>query len=397
MTGSAIRPTWWLDEVYGDDHVFCPRSSSRLTTWLPRDPTGVDNATGAILPVAGALPVVCARGTVTPSGTALLREAGVPVPANVLTYRDEADYLTVVREQGADGRRLVVQYIHLPEDIPPDMYWVPPTVLSRLNNKAWLDELVPEGALAERRVMPATRLDDLRRESFPFVVKAVTDESNGGGLDVVVCRAAEDLDRGIELFSGLDCVVVEEFVPMVANLCIGFIVLPDGRVEYTGAAEQATRDDGRFEGNWLRADLQVPPAAVDAGLAATRAAAERGYRGCAGVDVAVLESGHVVLFDLNFRVNNSSASILLQSSLSERYPFGVARLGGWKCAAGFETMLREAARAMEAGDLIPLGTHDPRLHDQNDAPARLRGLLLGECREEVLEKDRVLAERGLAR
>lgn len=395
MTPSLL-PDLTFHEIYGPDHVFCPRSSDRLGRWLPRSPTVIDHATGAMLPVAGELPVVCARGTITPSGEALLREAGLPRPSRCVPYRDAEEYLEVVRREGRAGRRLVVQYLHAPDEIPSEAYWVPPGLLSHLNNKATLAELVPPEAVARRRILSTERLETLRDEEPPFVLKAVTDESHGGGLDVILCRRPADLERAPGLFEGVDRIVVEEFLPLAANLCLGFVVFPDGDVRYIGTAEQVIREDGLFQGNWLRGDLQVPDRAVAMAMAATEAAADRGYRGCAGIDVGVLESGRIVVFDLNFRVNSSTAAVLLHSSVAEQHSFRVARLAGWKCERGFETMIREASRAMEAGHLLPLGTHDPTLHG-HDAPALLRGLLLAESREELPEKDALLAEGGLVR
>lgn len=397
MNGDGrLRPRWSLSDIYGPEHVYCPRPSPRKSNWLPRDEVVMDNATGATLPVSGTMPLVCARGVATPSGLALMREAGFAPPPELHPCTGEAEHLRVLRDLAVGGRRLVMQYLHPAEDIPGEDYWVQPELLSYLNNKANLPELVPDWALPTRRLLATWRLPELQAEPMPFVLKAATDESSGGGLDVLICRDSPDLERAPGFFAAVDRVVVEGYLEIVRNLCLGFAVFPDGRTEYVGGAEQACSADGRFTGNWLLRDRPVPDAVVVAGRHAVEAAATLGYRGYAGIDVGVLESSQVRVFDLNFRMNNSSAILLLADSLWTHYPFAVARLAGWRCEKGFDVLVREAGKAMEKGDLLPLGTYDPRA-DGQEQPPFLRALLLGGSTEEVLEKERVLTERGLTR
>jgi hypothetical protein len=356
----------------------------------------MDNATGSTLPVSGTMPLVCARGVVTPCGLALMRDAGLAPPPELLPYTGETEYLLILRDLAARGRRLVVQYLHPAEDIPPGDSWVQPGLLSYLNNKANLPALVPASALPSRRLLATSRLPELRAEPRPFVLKAVTDESSGGGLDVLICRDSSDLERAPAFFAAVDRVVVEGYLQFARNLCLGFAVFPGGRAEYIGAAEQASRADGRFDGNWLLRDRPVPDAAVAAARHTVEAAAALGYRGYAGIDVGVLETGQVKVFDLNFRINNSSAILLLADSIVRHHPFTVARLAGWRCEKGFDIMVSEARKAMERGDLLPLGVYDPRA-DGRDRPPLLRALLLAASTEEVSEKEQVLAARGLTR
>ena len=59
-----------------------------------------------------------------------------------------------------------------------------------------------------------------------------------------------------------------------------------------------------------------------------RAAAARGYRGIAGIDVAFLEDGPPRVLDLNFRVNGSTAAAWLRSAVERERGAGSMRLRG---------------------------------------------------------------------
>jgi hypothetical protein len=353
------------------------------------------NATGATLHVGGSMPLVCTRGVATPSGLALMAEAGFATPENLIHYRDGEDHRRVLRELAEQGNKLVVQYLHPPDETPYGDYWVRPELLSHINNKAMLGEFVRESEVPKRRVVPATSLGEMREDALPLVVKAATDESSGGGLDVLICREASDLAAAPEFFAKADQVVVEEYLHLVRNLCLGFAVLEDGGVLYLGGAEQASGADGRFEGNWVRRDLCVPQTAVEVAREAVSAAADLGYRGCVGIDVGLLETGEVRVFDLNFRLNNSTVILLLNDAIAERHPFTAARLNSWSCEAGFDAMLRIASRAMEHGGFLPLGSYDPREDGYTEAQPRLRGLVLGDSPEEVEARLEILQEKGL--
>jgi len=395
--GQLLKPSLSLGQIYGPDHVYCPRPSPRRSTWLPQDELVMANATGATLPVSGSMPLVCAPGVATASGLALMAEAGFAPPPRLIHYEDGEDHRRILRELAEEGNKLVVQYLHPPEETPYRDYWVRPELLSHINNKASLGELARESQVPERRVVSADALVELTEEALPLVLKAATDESSGGGLDVLVCREAADLASAPDFFEQADRVVVEEYLEFVRNLCLGFAVLPDGRVVYLGGAEQSSRADGRFEGNWLRRDLCVPQAAIEVAREAVAKAASLGYRGCAGIDVGVLESGDVRAFDLNFRLNNSTTILLLSDAIFERHPFTAARLEGWRCEAGFDAMLRIASSAMEQGGFLPLGSYDPRADGHHDELPNLRGLVWGDSPEEVEDRLTILDEGGLSR
>jgi hypothetical protein len=385
---TAIEPSLTLGAVFGPGHVFSPRASHTPYGWLPRDPAVLDFLTGGQLAVAGDLPVRCSRAVCTPRVLRLLESAGLEVSAPLETYEGEADYLEGLL---APGRRIVVQHLHPPGEIPADRYWIPPELLARLNNKANLAELAPPGHVPARRVEPAEAIPGAK---LPVVVKAASDRSSGAGVDVVICTRPEDLAHAAAYFAGTGQVVLEELVDVVSNFCVQFAITADGRLVYLGSGEQVVDAAGRYLGNWIGPQDEVPETAVEVGWAIVERGRELGYRGIAGFDVVVTRDGRTLAIDLNFRVNGCTVGMLLHAGLAQAMGAPVARFRSWQAPAGVD-LFAVAAAAVERGDLVPLAAYDPEAEPQREAPARLSGLLVGASREEVLARERRLAAEGL--
>ena len=393
---ARLEPTLTLGDIFGTESLYSPRASPNACAWLPREAAVLDMLTGNQLTILGSMPILCAAGVSTPEALGLLHDAGFQVPAAPCRYRDGADYLRLLWELSGSGRKIVVQHVHPIAELTPDACWVPPATLSFLNNKGNLAALVDAPHLPTRRIVAKDRL--MAKPSpadLPVVVKAVTDESTGGGFDVLICDTSEELDCAAAHFGACADVVVEDFIGIRRNLCLNYAVTAAGRITYLGCAEQVSDAHGKYHGNWIGAESEAPRVAVEVGARVVRAGFDRGYWGCVGIDMAVEEDARVVVFDLNFRLNGSTAALLLAKSVLARLGQPVMRLRSWRGKGTYRQMLNAAYTALGRGLLLPLNSYDPAAGGRPDAPLRMAGLVIGGSRDEVREREGELATLGL--
>jgi hypothetical protein len=393
---ARLQPALTFGHVFGTELLYSPRASPNACAWLPRDEAVLDMLTGNQLTILGGMPILCAAGVSSPEALGLLHDAGFQVPAAPRRYRNGADYLRLLSDVSRSGRKIVVQHVHPITELAPDSCWVPPTTLSFLNNKGNLAELVDAPHRPARRIVTTTRLmAGLSPADLPVVVKAVTDESTGGGIDVLICGSSEELGRAAAYFGVCGRVVVEDFIKITRNLCLNYAVTAEGRITYLGCAEQVSDAQGKYHGNWIDAESEAPAVAVEVGVRVVRAGLVRGYWGWVGVDMAIGEDGRVLVFDLNFRLNGSTAALLLAESVRISLGSRVIRLRSWKGRCTYREMLNAAYTAMGKGLLLPLNSYDPVTGGQPHAPPRMAGLIIGGSRDEVKEREGELAALGL--
>ncbi len=384
--------------MFGPGVVYCPAVSFTDPGWVPDDRVILDLIAGRELAVAGRLRVLCSAAAVTAPGLQLLADAGLSVEAELITFAGPQEYGAQLDRLQRAGARLAVQHAHPTSEIPPAAYLTSLGLLQSLNNKGELARFVPHALLPERHVFggateipPAEVL--LARGSV--VLKVATDASSGGGYDVWICRTPAEVETMRGRIGRAERIVVESWFEMVQSPCLHFAVGPNGEVQYLGAAEQVSDMTGRYGGNWLDVAPTVPPAGVEAAGAVVEQAAALGYRGLVGIDVALLRDGSIKIYDLNFRVNGSTAAVLLLPELARTRGVRVARYRTWR-APSFPHLLAVAHDAVARGILLPLATCDPRVVGMPEAQPALAGVLLGLTRAELLAHEASLAARGLA-
>ena len=384
-----------LDSLYGANCIYLPSSSPNAGSWLPNEEIARDMRTAGLIGL-GEMPVVCAASVSAAENLGLLRDAGFDLPPEMHRYFSTADYLALLRKLGLAGRTMVVHYMHPIDEIPPENYWIAPEVLSFLNNKASLEKLVPVENLPDREVLPRQQLSSLDwRGRLPLVIKAVTNESTGGGIDVFICRTADDIGRAESYFARCQTVIVEKYISIMRNLCLHFALKPDAGIDYLGFAEQVIDEQGRYHGNWIDVESKCPAPAVDAALAVARTGAVYGYSGILGVDAAVLEDGSCKIFDLNFRINGSTLSVLHADAIRRNFGTPVMRRRGFMGRGQYFDLLNVVYRAMARGILLPLGSCNPEAGPYPEECPRLTALVLGMNRLEVMENERELKSMGL--
>lgn len=382
-------------DIYGPGLAYSGFAPPGASRWLPNDKLMMLGISGNQIAVAGDMPMLCAAGTASESGLDLLREAGFDLPVHLLTFRHAEDYQAQLDVLIESGRRIVVQHVHPSEMLPAEACWIAPSLLSWLNDKGNLADLVAPAHVPKRIVLdPATpdwRLSDL---AFPFLLKAATLESTGGGaLDICICRDRQDLEQAAEAFHDSERVVAEEWLQARRFLCLNYAVGVDAGTSYLGGAEIVNDPSGRYLGNWLGEDLAISTESEMLGRQIAEQGAGLGFRGCLCVDIAELPDGSLRAFDLNFRVCGSTVSLLASKAVRQATGARVARFRTWSRAGGFSDLMASARQAMRSGFFMPLGSFDPKPHGSSGTP-RISGLILGDDRAEVARRAAELESLG---
>jgi hypothetical protein len=393
---TPLRALLTMGEIYGHGLIYAPRAHPRTCDWIPRDSAMLDGLTGGQLTVAGGMAVVCSRGVTTPLGLELLADAGLRTGSSIHTYRDEEDAIEIAAELAASGRKIVVQHIYPDGVLNEGGMWIEGRLLSYLNNKANLAELVPAEHVARREVIAVEKFfDDGPTRELPVVLKVATELSTGGGADVAICRTGEELQAARARFAGCGRLVVERCESVVRDVCLHFAVMPNGTSQYLGFADQDIDENGRYRGNWISLGSKLPEEVVEIGLETVERGAKLGYRGLLGIDIVGTEDGRWVVMDLNFRVNGSSAAVLLAPSIHRMMGACLLHLRSFTCEGGFAKLVAIARTAQRSGRLIPLASLDTTLSAHVGRPARLSALVVGDSKAEAHQVEADLAASGL--
>src|SRR5262245_22575529 len=182
---NPLRPVTTLAQVFGPGVAYVPRRSPNLMGWSPPLPGQVDFLTGLQVGLAGGMAYVACAATVTPPAVALRAEAGLPVDADLHTYRTVAEYLPLLTRMMGKGFRLASQRVHPESEIPPQGSHTLPSLIGELNDKGNLADFVPQTLLPARRTLPVAALPEassLLRGGRPIVLKAATRRPSGGGF-----------------------------------------------------------------------------------------------------------------------------------------------------------------------------------------------------------------------
>jgi hypothetical protein len=126
-----------------------------------------------------------------------------------------------------------------------------------------------------------------------------------------------------------------------------------------------------------------------------RRAAALGYRGIAGIDMVLSSDGRVYVLDLNFRVNGSTAAVLLSPALHEERGPCLMHLRGFKGAGSANEMALIARGAVARGQMIPMSLFDAEAAGHRGGASILRALVLGPDRDAILAIESELAAAGL--
>ncbi|UZJ78025.1 ATP-grasp domain-containing protein [Fictibacillus sp. KU28468] len=393
----AIVPRYTFSEIYGPDLIFNPRPSFAHNKWIPDCPVKLDLLTGSQFAVLGSMPVICNRSVTTKKATELYERAGLLLRFPVHEYSTEADYRNIFGRLEKEQKKMVVQHIHPEEEMSSENYWIDPRLVQYLNNKANLEELVPSGHAPKRKSTTAAELHD-QLETFPFpcVVKAATNEANAAGFDVFICKNQEDIDRAANFFASCEGIVIEEYLEIEHNYCVQFACTADDRLIYLGSTIQNITEDGKYKGNWVDKESEPDDEVIKVGRRIMEEGCKRGYKGIAGFDIAVTADGRKIAFDLNYRVNGSTAALLMRDSVEEQLGKKVIKFVSWESKGGIEPLYDEVKRGIEDRYFIPLSIYNGSESPYEDAATLIQGLVLGDTREEADQKEYIFQRAGLS-
>ncbi|RHW38963.1 ATP-grasp domain-containing protein [Neobacillus notoginsengisoli] len=390
-----IAPTLTLKDIYGPQLVFNPRVSFEGIGWIPKDTILDDFRTGALLPIAGDMPFVCNDRTVTEEALNLLKTAGISPAPNQLVYDGKNSFYGLLESLSSGQQKKVLNQPLPDSEVPPEKYWIDKEVFSYLNNKANMGEIVPKEHLPKRMVVSPDELVTVREKwTLPFVMKAGTDLPNGGGFDVVLCHTEEDFKRASELLKDSQSIVIEEFIENKKNYCLQFAKTCDGQILYLGAGEQIISVSGRYKGNWISAEDSPPKSAINLGRTIMEKACQLGYKGIAGFDILITEDNRVLCIDLNFRLNGSTPALLLKDSIFSRHNNQDMMFKSWKIDRPWDEFHDICKSLVEDGSLIPLAIYHPETSGDSENKPFINGILIGNSKEEILQKEQYLTEHG---
>ena len=383
--------------VYGPGVTYNPRVAWSGYHMLRRGDESTRDANASnYVTLTGDTPTLIPRGALSETIRALIIEAGLPWLEHAVPYDDEAEYTVRLREHAARSR-VVFQHAHAPDPLLDRACWIPRELLTRLNDKGELGNLVPPDSCPPRRVMSVESASALKLEPGATVVfKASTEKSTGSGGAVLIARTRAEMQSVAERFDGCDRVVVEEFQPFTRTMCVNWAADHRGQVEYLGSADQVVADDGTYMSSWIGPDLEPPAEVITVGRGIMERAVELGYVGYAGFDVGLLPNGRGLFFDLNFRICASTPALLLGEEARRR--LGVApwvRLLRLSANLPFDRLCEIGRSLMAEGAFIPLGGFDPTGTVWADRLPSLRGVMIGRNRAETEARCEALLAQGL--
>jgi hypothetical protein len=368
--------------------VLSSRPPYGTRAFLPTDPHTQDSLTGPPIAIAGTVPVISHAGCATPAGLALLERAGLPVCKDVRTYKGQEEYLSLLAGAAADGERLALQHRHPEGDVDTGLYWTNPDLLSLLNNKGNLALLVDSEYVPERFLIPSNEAEEwLIRNPGPWVIKAATDWSTGGGYDVLFQGEGEPIpvEEVRRFTASCDVLVVERMLNLVTNWCFHFSIDSADMSSLVGVTEQVVSRRGTFHGGWLGNGVPTPPSdLIDACQRVVERAAARGFRGFCGIDAAITSTGNVKIYDLNFRLNGTTPALLALSrraASSDTSMCGLYR--SWSFPGALPQAIEAITRSAGQTDFLPIATYDPNCVARTNLPSTVYGVVLGENRREV--------------
>lgn len=391
MTLAPLRPSLDPDRLFPRRAAFMGRTDLRETRLLGFTPLNADGVTSMLLGLLGDRPAVRHEAGAGPEVRALLGRAGLEWRERTLLYRDLDEAERHADRLVADGFRLFSPYPLRNGRFPDDAMLVPPPLWRALNAKERLGDLVPPEHLAPRRILPIREVKGLSFER-PVFLKAGGELATGWGYAVRACADAGALEAAKAWFLArardIPSVIVEEAVDVVASWCAG-IAISDGESVCFGAAEQLFSAPGKQSGSIIDPDRPPPPESLRLAEAVGDEARRRGYRGIAGLDIGLARDGRILVFDPNFRVNASTAQVLLHPGAARRSGLEASAWLNVAPAMPFPALEERLLAPIDEGWFVPTRIFNGERHEHAEGRHMVTGFALG--------SDRAAAESAAAR
>ncbi len=331
--------------------------------------------------------VIIHRAAVNAEMGMLFDWAGLTDRTTPLIYETDEECLAIARRESAAGASILANHLSPAGNIDGVNWLNAAALIARFNNKARLDDWAPAAHIPPRTIAPPREaFKAILTQQKPFVLKAATGMTNGGGSAVRICASAEEGEAALASFletdSDLAEVVIEERQLFKATWCANLAIV-ETAVHYLGGAMQAMTETFQHTGNFYGAGCAPPQALEDLALEIGEKARAAGYRGIAGMDAGLTEDGRVLVYDLNFRTNACTQQLLLHDSASAR--IGAATSRGLR--AEFSIPLGEVVSKIEdlvkSGRFLPLSAFDYGLYGgEKTQGGALYGVAFGNSMED---------------
>lgn len=211
-------------------------------------------------------------------------------------------------------------------------------------------------------------------------MKPGDDSPTSGGYGVIICHNKEELTEGLRQFrmAGTESIIIEELLQTKDNYSCQFIYSKELGVQYLGASQQITDDNGIYEGNIMVE--KVPEKVIEAGHHIMERGVAEGFVGVAGFDLIVTEAGDVQAIDLNFRQNGSTSMLMFHDALGK--PINKFATYAAQRPEENSAFYRTIKALVEQGILLPLSFYDGDYFEQPVA-SRFVGIWYADTLEEI--------------
>ncbi|MET4561162.1 hypothetical protein ABIA69_002307 [Lysinibacillus parviboronicapiens] len=351
-----MKPKLTLRQIYGDDAVYTPRTPYSDNPWMMDDPHKLDALTSREVAIAD-IPVLVHRATQSEKAQKLHDLAGLPWVEQPYTYETQEEYLAQIQSWCDEGKTIVCQYLHETEHMTRDCYWMDAEKFNELNTKAYIDHLIDSKFVPSRLNVELYKLSDaIKNWQPPVVLKPGDDSPTSGGYGVIICQNKEELTEGLRQFrmTGTDSIIIEELLQAKDNYSCQFAYSEALGIQYLGASQQMTDDNGIYEGNVIVDE--VPEKVIEVGRHIMEQGVAEGFVGVAGFDLIVTEAGDVQAIDLNFRQNGSTSMLMFHEALGK--PVNKFTSYAAKDVKENEAFFQKIENLVKQGILFPLSYYD---------------------------------------
>jgi len=382
-----LKPKYTLRQIYGDNAVYTPRTPYSDNPWMMDDPHKLDALTSREVAIAD-IPVLVHRATQTEKAQELHQLAGLPWIEQPYSYETQEEYLAQIQAWCKEGKAIVCQYIHDLEHMDRQCYWMDAEKFNELNTKAYIDHLIDSKYVPSRLNVETYRLSDaIKNWQPPVVLKPGDDSPTSGGYGVTICHNKEELTEGLRQFrmTGTESIIIEELLQTKDNYSCQFVYSEELGIQYLGASQQITDDNGIYEGNII-VD-KVPEKVIEVGKHIMERGVEEGFVGVAGFDLIVTEAGDVQAIDLNFRQNGSTSMLMFHDALGKP----INKFSSYSAQSPQQNnyFYQTIKKYIKQGMLFPLSFYDGDYFEES-VPSRFVGVWYADTLEEIEKREKEL-------
>lgn len=382
-----MLPIKSLASLHPANTVLFARTDQAQLHWVVPEASSeaLDKITGVGPGLSGDMPVICHQAVATPAIQDLYLAAGLPFTNHLMTYTSLQQATALAREQHTAGARLVGFY-------PPPADWgCEDALLVSTADYGWLNNKLNMPSLVDEDYLPARRLVDEQTNlaqlvstlGLPLFAKAAIIGASGAGQDVAWCDNPQQLQDGCRALAerghNLAGVFVEQAIEVERCWCLGLAITKQDSI-YLGAALQLFDMPAQQIGSLVDAAVAPPATVIELARLIADRARQRGYLGLAGFDIAVDRQGKLYVFDLNFRVNSSTAQLLIHEAVEQAHGQCVSKSWQQHSNMPFAELVKKLQPFLRQGQLIPVRLFDAQVYEQHHpgskAVSTVTGILL---------------------